>query len=199
MHKGSTVEEWPLPRFAGTIVYSRNQLTLSSHSKIDHVCDRRLRRETLPEVLSEARNVYLSESVVAISLMRPWHARPKRRSGKRRPQPAAQLRAPLSNLHVVFVWDETKDRFNRRNHGASFGTAAGIFGNPDVAPCRDRMVDEGDRCRVICRTTGPQSALPIRTSGTERAAASQALGLKTRLLHDPVRSHRAVMTPPDPF
>jgi uncharacterized DUF497 family protein len=50
---------------------------------------------------------------------------------------------------MVFAWDETKNRINRRKHGISFEAAARIFEDPDVVSYRDRVVDEEQRWRSI--------------------------------------------------
>jgi uncharacterized DUF497 family protein len=53
---------------------------------------------------------------------------------------------------MVFVWDEKKNRINRRKHGISFETAAQIFEDPNV---------------VSYRGAGRQSAAPEEPHGDE--------------------------------
>src|ERR1017187_2744032 len=53
------------------------------------------------------------------------------------------------NIHVVFMWDEKKNRINRRKHGIWFKTAARIFEDPNVVSYRDRVVDEEERWHAI--------------------------------------------------
>ena len=50
---------------------------------------------------------------------------------------------------MVFVWDEKKNRINRRKHGVWFKTAARIFEDPNVVSYRDRVVDEEERWHAI--------------------------------------------------
>ena len=50
---------------------------------------------------------------------------------------------------MVFVWDEKKNRINRRKHGIWFETAARIFEDPNVVLYRDRVVDEEERWHAI--------------------------------------------------
>ena len=48
-----------------------------------------------------------------------------------------------------FVWDDGKNRTNRRRHGISFETAARIFDDPNLVSYRDRMVDDEERWHTI--------------------------------------------------
>ncbi|MGB9456399.1 MAG: BrnT family toxin [Bryobacteraceae bacterium] len=50
---------------------------------------------------------------------------------------------------MIFVWDEKKNRSNRRKHGISFETAARMFDDPNVVSYPDRMVDEEERWHSI--------------------------------------------------
>ena len=52
-------------------------------------------------------------------------------------------------IHLVFAWDENKNRINRRKHGVSFETAARIFEDPNVVSYLDRVVDEEARWHSI--------------------------------------------------
>jgi hypothetical protein len=65
---------------------------------------------------------------------------------------------------MVFVWDEKKNRINRRKHGISFETAARIFEDPNVVSYRDRMVDEEERWHAIGSAGGIAIVLVVHTS-----------------------------------
>jgi uncharacterized protein (DUF4415 family) len=49
---------------------------------------------------------------------------------------------------MIFVWDEKKNRSNRRKHGISFEAAARIFDDPNVVSYPDRVVNEEERTQV---------------------------------------------------
>ena len=65
---------------------------------------------------------------------------------------------------MVFAWDETKNRFNRRKHGVSFESAARIFEDPRVISYRDRLVDEEERWHSIGCAGGIAILLVVHTS-----------------------------------
>ena len=52
-------------------------------------------------------------------------------------------------LHTVFVWDQNKNRTNRRKHGVSFESAVRIFDDPRVVSYPDRVVDSEERWHSI--------------------------------------------------
>ncbi len=53
-----------------------------------------------------------------------------------------------------FVWDEAKDRSNRKKHGISFDTAAQVFLDPLHMTREDRIVDGEQRWQSIGRVGG---------------------------------------------
>jgi uncharacterized DUF497 family protein len=65
---------------------------------------------------------------------------------------------------MVFVWDENKNRINRRKHGVSFETAARVFEDPHVVSYRDRGVDEEERWHAIGSAGGIAILLVVHTS-----------------------------------
>jgi uncharacterized DUF497 family protein len=62
------------------------------------------------------------------------------------------------------VWDEKKNRGNRRKHGVSFETAALAFDDPNVTSYRDRMIDEEERWHAIGWAGGIAILLVVHTS-----------------------------------
>ena len=48
-----------------------------------------------------------------------------------------------------FVWDESKNRGNRRKHGIGFDTAAQVFLDPMHLTRRDRITDGEERWQTI--------------------------------------------------
>jgi uncharacterized DUF497 family protein len=65
---------------------------------------------------------------------------------------------------MVFVWDEKKNRTNRRKHGVSFETAARIFEDPNVVSYPDRWIDEEDRWHAIGSAGGIAILLVVHRS-----------------------------------
>jgi hypothetical protein len=65
---------------------------------------------------------------------------------------------------MVFVWDEKKNRINRRKHGISFETVTRIFEDPNVVSYRDRVVDEEERWHAIDSAGGIAIVLVVHTS-----------------------------------
>jgi uncharacterized protein len=50
---------------------------------------------------------------------------------------------------MLFVWDEGKDRINRRKHGVSFETASRIFEDPSAISYLDRVIEGEERWHTI--------------------------------------------------
>jgi len=50
-----------------------------------------------------------------------------------------------------FVWDEAKNKLNRRKHRLSFETALLIFDDPFAISMLERIVDEEERWQTIGR------------------------------------------------
>jgi uncharacterized DUF497 family protein len=65
---------------------------------------------------------------------------------------------------MVFVWDEKKNRVNRRKHGVSFETATRIFEDPGVVSYPDRVVDEEERWHAVGSAGGIALVLVVHTS-----------------------------------
>jgi uncharacterized DUF497 family protein len=65
---------------------------------------------------------------------------------------------------MVFVWDEKKNRGNRRKRGISFEAAARIFEDPNVVSYPDRVVEGEDRWHAIGTAGGIAVVLVVHTS-----------------------------------
>jgi hypothetical protein len=52
------------------------------------------------------------------------------------------------------VWDEAKNRSNRKKHGISFGTAALVFFDPLHLSRMDRVIDGEERWQTIGMVNG---------------------------------------------
>jgi uncharacterized protein len=65
---------------------------------------------------------------------------------------------------MVFVWDEKKNRSNRRKHGVSFETAARVFDDPNIVSYPDRVVDGEGRWHSIGSVGGIAIVLVVHTS-----------------------------------
>lgn len=50
---------------------------------------------------------------------------------------------------MILVWDETKNRLNRRKHGISFEAAARVFDDPGAVSYIERVVDGEERWNTI--------------------------------------------------
>jgi len=55
---------------------------------------------------------------------------------------------------MVFAWDETKNRMNRRKHGVSFEAAARVFADPVAVSYVDQVVDGEERWHTIGTARG---------------------------------------------
>lgn len=69
---------------------------------------------------------------------------------------------------MVLVWDENKNRINRRKHGVSFETGARIFEDPNVVSYPDRIVDNEVRWHTIGCVGGIAILLVVHTSEEEQ-------------------------------
>jgi uncharacterized DUF497 family protein len=65
---------------------------------------------------------------------------------------------------MVFVWDERKNRVNRRKHGISFETAARVFEDPNAASYVDRILENEERWHTIGMAGGIAVVLVVHTS-----------------------------------
>jgi len=65
---------------------------------------------------------------------------------------------------MVFVWDETKNRSNRRKHGISFEAAARVFEDPGIVSYPDRMVGSEERWHAIGSAGGIAIVLVVHTN-----------------------------------
>jgi uncharacterized protein len=50
---------------------------------------------------------------------------------------------------MLFLWDDAKERSNRRKHGIGFDTAAAVFLDPFHITRQDRVVDGEERWQII--------------------------------------------------
>jgi uncharacterized DUF497 family protein len=64
---------------------------------------------------------------------------------------------------MVFAWDETKDRTNRRKHGVSFETALRVFDDPDAVSYLDGIVDGEERWHTLGLVAGIVILLVVHT------------------------------------
>jgi uncharacterized protein len=64
---------------------------------------------------------------------------------------------------MVFAWDETKDRTNRRKHGVSFATAMEVFDDPDAVSYLDRVLDGEERWHTLGLVGGIVILLVVHT------------------------------------
>jgi uncharacterized protein len=55
---------------------------------------------------------------------------------------------------VLFVWDEGKNRTNRRKHGVSFETAARAFDDPAAVSYVESVVESQERWHTIGLASG---------------------------------------------
>jgi uncharacterized protein len=68
---------------------------------------------------------------------------------------------------MIFVWDEGKNRINRRKHGVSFDTAIRVFADPYAVSYVDRLVDGEERWHTIGLASGIALLLVVHTIGEE--------------------------------
>jgi hypothetical protein len=64
---------------------------------------------------------------------------------------------------MVFVWDERKNRINRRKHHVSFGAAARVFEDPSVVSFVERVVEGQERWHTIGLAGGIAVLLVVHT------------------------------------
>jgi uncharacterized DUF497 family protein len=64
---------------------------------------------------------------------------------------------------MIFVWDEGKDRSNRRKHGLSFETAARVFEDPNMISYPDRIVGREQRWHALGLAGGIAILLVVHT------------------------------------
>jgi uncharacterized DUF497 family protein len=92
---------------------------------------------------------------------------------------------------MVFVWDDAKDRINRRKHGVSFETAARVFDDPNAVSYVDQIVDREQRWHTIGLAGGVVVLLVVHTSeeqnGEEeiRIISARKASARERTLYDP--------------
>jgi uncharacterized DUF497 family protein len=68
---------------------------------------------------------------------------------------------------MVFVWDERKNRVNRRKHVISFETAARVFEDPSAISYVDRILENEERWHTIGTAGGIVVVLVVHTSKEE--------------------------------
>jgi uncharacterized DUF497 family protein len=64
---------------------------------------------------------------------------------------------------MVFAWDETKERINRRKHRVSFDTATEVFDDPNAVTYVDRVVDGEERWHTLGLVGGDVILLVVHT------------------------------------
>jgi len=64
---------------------------------------------------------------------------------------------------MVFAWDETKERINRRKHRVSFDTATKVFDDPNAVTYVDRVVDGEERWHTLGLVDGDVILLVVHT------------------------------------
>jgi uncharacterized protein len=57
-------------------------------------------------------------------------------------------------IQLLFIWEASKDRSNRRKHGVSFDTATRVFLDPLHLSRQDRVVDGEERWQTIGTVDG---------------------------------------------
>jgi hypothetical protein len=68
---------------------------------------------------------------------------------------------------MVFVWDESKARINRRKRGVSFETATWVFEDPNAVSYPDATVDGEERWHTIGLAAGI-AVLPVVHTSEEQ-------------------------------
>ena len=66
---------------------------------------------------------------------------------------------------MVFVWNENKNRLNRRKHGISFETAVRVFEDPHAVSYVDRITDGEERWHSIGLIAGTAVLLVVHLVG----------------------------------
>jgi len=100
------------------------------------------------------------------------------------------VRATLLYIQMVFVWDERKDRINRRKHQISFETAARVFGDPNAISYIDRVVENEERWHTIGSAGGIAVVLLVHTVREEhgeeeiRIISARKATARERALYD---------------
>jgi uncharacterized DUF497 family protein len=64
---------------------------------------------------------------------------------------------------VLFVWDDTKNRLNRRKHGVSFESAVRVFVDPSAVSYVERIADGEERWHTIGLAGGIALLLVVHT------------------------------------
>jgi uncharacterized DUF497 family protein len=64
---------------------------------------------------------------------------------------------------MIFVWDENKNRSNRRKHGVSFEAASGVFQDRDAVSYPDCFVEGEQRWHTIGLIDGVLMLLVVHT------------------------------------
>jgi uncharacterized protein (DUF4415 family)/uncharacterized DUF497 family protein len=80
---------------------------------------------------------------------------------------------------MLFIWEASKDRSNRRKHGVSFDTATRVFLDPLHLSRQDRIADGEERWQTIGTVDGVCSfwlPTPLFTRARKSFASSQHAG-----------------------
>jgi uncharacterized DUF497 family protein len=94
---------------------------------------------------------------------------------------------------MVFAWDETKNRVNRRKHGVSFESAVRVFEDPAAVSYVERVVDGQPRWHTIGLAGGILILLVVHTVEAEngeekiRIISARKAALGERALYESYR------------
>ena len=64
---------------------------------------------------------------------------------------------------MIFAWDDSKNRINRRKHGISFEAAVRVFEDPEAVSFVERVVDGEERWHTIGSAGGIAILLIVHT------------------------------------
>jgi uncharacterized protein len=70
---------------------------------------------------------------------------------------------------MIFAWDPTKSRLNRRKHGISFEAAVRVFEDPGAVSCVERIVEGEERWHTTGLGGGVAVLLVVHTVEEENA------------------------------
>lgn len=74
---------------------------------------------------------------------------------------------------IVFTWNETKNRSNRKKHKVSFETAARVFDDPFHLSEQDRVEDGEERWQTLGLVDGVMLLLVAHTVAQEEAGEGE--------------------------
>ena len=68
---------------------------------------------------------------------------------------------------MLFVWDEGKNRINRRKHGVSFEAAIRVFDDPHAVSFVERITGGEERWHTVGLVGGITTLLVVHTVGEQ--------------------------------